>query len=149
MNISLTPELEKYVRLKVASGLYNNASEVIREALRALLAREGAPAPALGRTRSRKVDVLEKLGALEKPLRERGVKSLALFGSVVRGTARPDSDVDVLVDMEPGVRFSLIDLVTLKDFLEDRLGGKVDVVTRSGLEPGIRDRVLSEAETVF
>ena len=40
MNISLTPELEKAIKLKVASGLYNNASEVIREALRASLRRE-------------------------------------------------------------------------------------------------------------
>jgi putative addiction module CopG family antidote len=43
MNVSLTAELEKYVRRKVASGLYNNASEVIREALRLLVEREGAP----------------------------------------------------------------------------------------------------------
>ena len=41
MNVSLTPELEKYVRRKVASGLYNNASELIREALRLLVEREG------------------------------------------------------------------------------------------------------------
>jgi predicted nucleotidyltransferase len=55
----------------------------------------------------------------------------------------------VLVDIEPDTRFSLIDVVALKDFLEDRLDRKVDVVTKSGLEPGIRDRVLSEAESVF
>jgi predicted nucleotidyltransferase len=47
------------------------------------------------------------------------------------------------------VRFSLIDLVALKDFLEDRLNRKVDVVTKSGLEAGIRDRVLNDAESVF
>jgi len=43
MNVSLTAELEKYVRRKVASGLYNNASEVIREALRLLVEREAVP----------------------------------------------------------------------------------------------------------
>jgi putative addiction module CopG family antidote len=149
MNISLTSELEKYVRLKVASGLYNNASEVIREALRALLEREGEPARALSKKPPKKDEILAKLATLEKPLRERGLKSLAVFGSVARGAARTDSDVDVLVDIEPDVRFSLIDLVALKDFLEDRLNRKVDVVTKSGLDSGIRDRVLSEAESVF
>jgi uncharacterized protein len=149
MNISLTPELEKYVRHKVASGLYNNASEVIREALRVLLAREGAAAGALGKRPPTKDEVFARLAVLEKPLRERGLRSLAVFGSVARGAARSDSDVDVLVDIEPDTRFSLIDLVALKDFLEDRLDCKVDVVTKAGLEAGIRDRVLREAESVF
>lgn len=149
MNISLTPELEKYVRQKVTSGLYNNVSEVIREALRALLEREGALAGVPSKRAPKKGEVFATLAALETPLRERGLKSLAVFGSVSRGAARADSDVDVLVDIEPGSRFSLIDLVALKDFLEDRLDRKVDVVTKAGLESGIRDRVLREAESVF
>ena len=149
MNVSLTSELEKYVRRKVASGLYNNASEVIREALRALLEREGESARTPGKRPPKKDEILTALGTLEKPLRERGLKSLAVFGSVIRGGARADSDVDVLIDIEPDVRFSLIDLVALKDYLEDRLNRKVDVVTKSGLESTIRDRVLSEAESVF
>jgi putative addiction module CopG family antidote len=48
MNVSLTPKLEEYVRKKVTSGLYNNASEVIREALRLLMEREGAAAETAG-----------------------------------------------------------------------------------------------------
>jgi putative addiction module CopG family antidote len=149
MNVSLTPELEKYVRHKVASGFYNNASEVIREALRALLEREGASARSSAKRPPTRDEVFERLTALEKPLRERGLKSLAVFGSIVRGSARSDSDIDVLVDVEPGARFSLVDLVGLKDFLEDCLDRKVDVVTKAGLESGIRDRVLREAESVF
>ncbi len=149
MNVSLTPELEKYVRQKVASGLYNNASEVIREALRAFLARDSAPGGALIKKPSTKDDVFTRLAALEKPLRERGLKSLAVFGSVARGTARSNSDVDVLIEIEPDVPFSLIDLVGLKEFLEDRLDRPVDVVTKAGLEPSIRDRVLREAGSVF
>ena len=150
MNVSLTPELEKYVRHKVASGFYNNASEVIREALRALLEREGVSARSSAkRPPTTRDEVFERLTALEKPLRERGLKSLAVFGSIVRGSARSDSDIDVLVDVEPGARFSLVDLVGLKHFLEDCLDRKVDVVTKAGLESGIRDRVLREAESVF
>jgi uncharacterized protein len=82
-------------------------------------------------------------------LRQHGLTSLALFGSVVRGAARPDSDIEVLVDVAPDAQFSLIDLVAVKDFLEDQLGRRVDVVTRGGLESAIRDRVLREAQAVF
>jgi predicted nucleotidyltransferase len=55
----------------------------------------------------------------------------------------------VLVEVTPDAQFSLIDLVIVKDFLEDKLGRRVDVVTRGGPEPAIRDRVLREAEAVF
>lgn len=149
MNVSLTPELENYVRRKVASGLYNNASELIREALRLFVAREGAP---IGRPTSAPVskdEVVAKLAALKKPLREHRVASLALFGSVVRGAAHADSDIDVLIDITPDAEFSLVDLVAVKDFLEERLGRKIDVVTKDGLAPAIRDRILREAEPVF
>jgi putative addiction module CopG family antidote len=147
MNISLTPALEDYIRRKVATGLYNNASEVIREALRLLVQQERTPAlVAPGDSKER---LLTELAALQKPLRQRGIASLALFGSSARGDRRPDSDVDVLIDVAPDVRFSLVDLVGVKDFLEDRLGRSVDVVTREGLEPLIRDQVLREAEAVF
>src|SRR5215472_14512945 len=143
MNVSLTRELEKYVRSKVATGLYNNASEVIREALRALLEQETVAAKVRGRKSPTRDEVFARLEVLEKPLRERGLRSIAVFGSVARGTARPDSDVDVLIDVEPGTSFSLIDLVRLKNFLEDRLGYQVDVVTRAGLDADVRDRVQS------
>ena len=149
MNVSLTAELEKYVRRKVASGLYNNASEVIREALRLHVENERARPTKRARESPKKDKVVAELAALEKPLRQRGLTSLALFGSVVRNTARTDSDIDVLVDVASDARFSLIDLVAVKDFLEDQLGRRVDVLTRGGLEPAIRDRVLREAQSVF
>ena len=149
MNVSLTAGLEKYVRRKVASGLYNNASEVIREALRLHVESERVTPTRRARESPRKDEVVAELAALERPLRQHGLTSLALFGSVVRGAARPDSDIDVLVDVAPDAQFSLIDLVAVKDFLEDQLGRRVDVVTRGGLEPAIRDRVLREAQSVF
>lgn len=149
MNISLTPELERYIRRKVATGLYNNASEVIREALRLLVSREGDVEKHAGQTSPRKGEVLAQLARLESALRERGIQSAALFGSVVRGTARADSDIDVLVDLVPGARFSLVDMVATKDFLEKELGRSVDLVTREGLNSDIRTRVLREAESVF
>lgn len=149
MNVSLTPELEQYIRGKVDSGLYGNASEVVREALRLLVGRETSTANGARRQPRHIENIDAELRALEMPLRERGLAALALFGSTVRGTARPDSDVDVLIDIAPNVSFSLVDLVSVKDFLEDTLGRTVDVVTREGLDPAIRDRVIREARAIF
>ena len=144
MNVSLTSALEEYVRRKVASGLYNNASEVVRAALRLMVEREtgGHPAP-------KKSELVATLKALEPALRERGVVSAALFGSVARGEARSDSDVDVLIDIDPARSFDLVDLVGVQNLLADRLGRAVDVVERQSLKPRLRESVLAEAETIF
>jgi uncharacterized protein len=72
-----------------------------------------------------------------------GAHNIRIFGSVVRGEARPDSDVDFLVDMEPGR--SLFDMGGLLMDLRDALGCKVDVVTERGLKRRIRERIIKEA----
>ena len=76
-------------------------------------------------------------------------RSAAVFGSVQRGQARPDSDVDVLIDTNPAATFDLIDLVGLHNLLADRLGYPVDVVERNALRPHLREGILAEAEAVF
>ena len=81
--------------------------------------------------------------------REIGVASLYLFGSTVRDEARLGSDVDVFVDIPEDVKFSLFDLLELKDRLEDTLGVAADVMTRDSLHPVLRDQILSEAVQVF
>jgi uncharacterized protein len=73
----------------------------------------------------------------------RGALNVRLFGSLARGEAGPESDVDVLVHLEPGR--SLFDLGGLLMDLQDLLGRKVDVVTENGLHWYVRDRVLKEA----
>jgi hypothetical protein len=91
------------------------------------------------------------LGALLKEKREdilriaakHGARNVRVFGSVVRGESRPDSDVDFLVDMEPGR--TLLDMGGLLMDLRDALGQEVDVVTERGLKTRIRERVLKEA----
>lgn len=75
--------------------------------------------------------------------RAHGARKLRLFGSVARGDDRSDSDLDLLVEMEPGR--SLVDHVALKQDLEGLLGCDVDVVTEQSLHPRLRDRVLREA----
>ena len=72
-----------------------------------------------------------------------GATRVRVFGSRARGQARPDSDLDILVDLEPGR--TLLDLVAIKQDLEDLLGCRVDVVTEASLSPYFRDAVLREA----
>ncbi len=71
-----------------------------------------------------------------------GARNVRVFGSVVRGKSRPDSDVDLLVEMDPDR--SLIDRTALMHEIEDLLGYKVDVVNERALNPVIRDHVLRE-----
>jgi len=72
-----------------------------------------------------------------------GATQLRVFGSVARGEATADSDIDFLVDLEPGR--SLFDQGGLLMDLQDLLGRKVDVVTPKGLRARIRDEVLAQA----
>jgi len=74
---------------------------------------------------------------------KRGASNVRVFGSVARGEADSKSDIDLLVDLEPGR--SLFDLGGLLMDLQDLLGHKVDVVTERGLRERIRERVLREA----
>jgi uncharacterized protein len=74
--------------------------------------------------------------------RKRRARRIAVFGSVARGEAHPDSDLDLLVDFEPGA--SLLDHIGLFQDLEDLLGVGVDVVARSALKPG-DDHIRAEA----
>lgn len=92
-------------------------------------------------TISRVVD--EKRVVILELAAKHGARNVRVFGSVSRGEAGPQSDVDILVDLEPGR--SLLDLGGLLMDLEDLLGRKVDVVTEKGLHWYIRDKVLKEA----
>jgi len=89
-------------------------------------------------------DVLRIIAEHEDELRRRHVASLSVFGSVARGEARPDSDVDLVVEFD-GSPVGLFDLVELKEFLETILDRPVDVVTNKAIKRQIRDRILSEA----
>lgn len=72
-----------------------------------------------------------------------GAQNVRVFGSVARGEEQEDSDIDLLVDFEPGR--SLLDLVSLKRELEELTGRRVDVVTEQGVYWLLRRRILKEA----
>jgi predicted nucleotidyltransferase len=74
-----------------------------------------------------------------------GVAEIGIFGSYVRGEQRPDSDLDILIELERPARISLIDLVELELYLSDLLGIKVDLAVKKNLKPRIGERILQEA----
>jgi uncharacterized protein len=74
---------------------------------------------------------------------EHGARNVRVFGSIARGEAGASSDVDLLVEMEPGR--NLLDLSGLWQDLEDLLGTHVDVLTDGGVSPHMRDRIFAEA----
>lgn len=78
-----------------------------------------------------------------------GATALYLFGSTARNQAKPSSDLDLFLDYDRASRFSLIQLVGIKQLLERRLGVTVDVTTRDSLDPLLRDRIEASAERVF
>lgn len=75
--------------------------------------------------------------------RRHGAGRVRMFGSCARGQQTPDSDIDLLVELEPGR--DLFDLIELKQELEKKLRRRVDVLTEQSLSPYIREEVLREA----
>lgn len=85
-------------------------------------------------------------GRLPELRKDYGVKSLALFGSRVRGEQRRGSDLDVLVEFDRAPTF--FQFIALEDLLTEALGVRVDLVMKSALRPRIGERILAEAVPV-
>lgn len=77
------------------------------------------------------------------------VRRLSLFGSVLREDFGPESDVDVLVEFEPGATITYFDLADMQDELSALLGKAIDIGTPASLSPYIRDHVLASAQVVY
>ncbi len=77
------------------------------------------------------------------------IRRLALFGSVLRDDFAPESDIDVLAEFAPGEPVGYIRLGTVEAELSDLFGRRVDLTLSNSLNPAFRERVLSEAETLY
>jgi hypothetical protein len=96
--------------------------------------------------------IIARLRRRRADIRAKGVLHLALFGSRVRGDHRPDSDLDVLVDIDPTLRkFSLLDLAGVKNRLDEILGLDTNIVERKTIKPGssFAQRIADDIVEVF
>lgn len=81
-------------------------------------------------------------GEILRIARANGATRVRVFGSIARGTARPDSEFELLIELEPGRR--LLDLVAIKQDLENLLGREVHVVTEGAISPCFRETILRD-----
>jgi hypothetical protein len=93
--------------------------------------------------------VIDTLKAREGELRQFGVRHIALFGSLARGEANAASDIDILVDLQPGAPIGVFEYVGLVQFIEDLFPIKVDVANRSRLKAHVRPNAEREAVFAF
>ena len=94
-------------------------------------------------------ETIEALRSIAPALRQRGILALYLFGSTARDGAGPDSDVDLFFDLDPAARFSLIELLGVREYLGEVLHRRVDVFPREGLHRVIRRDVERAAIRIF
>jgi predicted nucleotidyltransferase len=93
--------------------------------------------------------VIETLRAHEPDLRNRGVLHAALFGSVARNEAKPTSDIDILIEIEPNAPVGVFEYVGITQYLADLFPGRVDVANRSSLKPFVRPSAERDAVYAF
>ena len=94
-------------------------------------------------------ELIRHLATLEPALRAEGVTGLALFGSRARQDNRPDSDIDVMIDVDPATRFSLLHLVGVSHVIEDELGLPANVFMRRSLDESFKRSASRDLIEVF
>ena len=94
-------------------------------------------------------DVLRTLRTHENELRRFGVSHAAVFGSVARGEASAESDIDVLVELDQDRPIGIFEYARLKIYIHGILDGAGDVVNRRALKPLLRDNILRDAIHAF
>jgi len=94
-------------------------------------------------------EILARLRENEAALRARGVAHAALFGSRARGDARPDSDTDTMIEIDPEAPVGVWEYAGLKSYIAGLFDGPVDVVDREGLKPYIGPAATTDAIYAF
>ncbi|MBM3763140.1 MAG: nucleotidyltransferase [Acidobacteria bacterium] len=98
---------------------------------------------------ARLAEALDKLRSSEQQLRSLNALHLAIFGSVARGDASPDSDLDILVELDPARQLGLFEYSRLRLEINALLGGSADIVNKKTLKPLIRPQVERDLIHVF
>lgn len=96
-----------------------------------------------------RAEVVNKLKGHETALRQAGMASLYLFGSVAEERAHDNSDVDLFFDLGQVASFTLFDLINMREDLEALVGAKVDLMSREAIHPRRRDRIVKKAYQIF
>jgi uncharacterized protein len=94
-------------------------------------------------------EIIRTLKEREAELRAQGVTHAAVFGSFARNEQTPDSDIDILVDLDPAVVATIFDYAGLKDYVSGLFQGSVDVIDRQALKPRLRPRAVADAIYAF
>jgi predicted nucleotidyltransferase len=141
LSVRVSPETRKRIKA-LAADRGQSVQDLVGRVLDRFLAEQDRRPPVLS-------DVVGRLRAHADVLRQRGVGALWVFGSVARGDARPDSDVDLIAEFAPGRRMSLTGFASLREDLSALLGAPVDLAEWSVLRPHVRDAAEREAVQVF
>jgi uncharacterized protein len=94
-------------------------------------------------------EIIRTLKEREADLRAHGVVHAALFGSAARNEQRGDSDIDILVDLDPAIVATMFDYAGLKDYVASLFQGPVDVIDREALKPRLRPHATADAIYAF
>lgn len=96
-----------------------------------------------------RTDAIATLNRYADAVRRMGATALYLYGSTSREEAKASSDLDLFIDYDPASRFNAFDLIGIKQMLEEELHVPVDLTTRDGLHPRLRDRIEQSAVRIF
>ncbi len=94
-------------------------------------------------------DVIRRLQECESEFRAQGVCHAALFGSAARNEQRMNSDIDIMIELDPAARITMFDYVDIKEYIEGLFSEPVDVVNRDGLKPAVRPNAATDAIYAF
>jgi predicted nucleotidyltransferase len=94
-------------------------------------------------------EIIAKIRSSAPALRAEGVTSLAIFGSRARADAHEDSDLDILIDVDPDAKFSLLDLVGVEHIVRDATGLETQASMRRSLDPRMAERIADDIVEVF
>ena len=94
-------------------------------------------------------DIINKLRANAEAIRAEGVTALAMFGSRARDDMRGDSDIDVLIEVEPDSKFSLLNLIGVEHIISDATGLPAQATMRRSVEPKMAARIADDIIEIF